>query len=118
MYKILAIGSTSNYFFSEIVKVFSQQHNVVLNDLNMVDNVDFIFCVNDIKPVLKTTKVPVVTWLGERPSYPYLNKVLKLRQSDLILWSVYELMAKETQYKHMFELHANQYNWENDINDK
>lgn len=84
MYKILAIGSTSNYFFSEIVKVFSQQHNVVLNDLNMVDNVDFIFCVNDIKPVLKTTKVPVVTWIGERPSYPYLNKVLKLRQSDLI----------------------------------
>ena len=84
MYKILAIGSASNYFFSEIVKVFSQQHNVVFNDLSMADNVDFIFCVNDIKPVLKTTKVPVVTWIGERPSYPYLNKVLKLRQSDLI----------------------------------
>lgn len=84
MYKILAIGSTSNYFFNEIVKVFSQQHNVVLNDLSMAENVDFIFCVNDIKPVLKTKKVPIVTWIGERPSYPYLNQVLKLRQSDLI----------------------------------
>ena len=64
--------------------MFSQQHNVVLNDLSMAENVDFIFCVNDIKPVLKTKKVPIVTWIGERPSYPYLNQVLKLRQSDLI----------------------------------
>ena len=82
MYKIGVSGSLSNYFFSESVKALSQ-NNVIISNIDAPD-LDFIFCVNDVRPTIKNSKIPIVTWIGERPTWLYLWKQFNSRCADLI----------------------------------
>lgn len=90
MYSILVIGSRKNYFFSEVVNTFIKLGCDIIeytDDINISNRkIDFIFCTNDIRPRLNedTNKIPLITWIGERPTWTYFWHNLNERNADII----------------------------------
>jgi spore maturation protein CgeB len=90
--KILAFGDNRNYFYREAIQAFTNMgcqilscnisgeissEQVVTQDTVEQFNPDFVFTINDIRPLLGELSVflqryPHVSWLGERPIWPYI----------------------------------------------
>lgn len=75
---VLCLGSTKNYFFLEVLEAFDRlgfRTILNINEINL-SNIKpcLIFCVNDIRPKIseKLNDVPLISWIGERPVFPYL----------------------------------------------
>ncbi len=81
MLRIGVWGNSNNYFFNEVVEALSIKNEIVY-DFDR-QNVDFIFCVNDIKPLIKDKSIPVVTWISERITWTYFWKNLGVNSSCL-----------------------------------
>ena len=89
--KILAFGDPRNYFYREAIQAFTQigcqilscsisgkisSGQVVTQEAVERFNPDFVFIINDIRPITGELSVflqryPHVSWLGERPIWSY-----------------------------------------------
>lgn len=89
-YKIGIDGSIKNYFLAESVKAFSLYYDISF-DLEAKD-IDFVFCVNEIRKPNVNPNVPIIAWIGERPTWLYLWKEFGYRMADIIFLTEKEFL--------------------------